>query len=227
MRRNLRYGTGSATADTATSGRMLADRSPALFLDPRPATCTEGSRRGRFGWRTATLPAEFAAVAEVGGCFALDGGRFADSEGDGDDLEELTPLVWMPGGTGLLAFVGMVGGGTAVIVMGAMAAVAAELDHGLPGCSPLLSGGPLPSAALRVQWATRVACYRTICSAQCTAKLSLGHGGVEAVRSATTEVGQQRSAGCGRVGRTRCRRTRFRWKIGRYDAATEERRRDR
>ncbi len=54
-------------------------------------------------------------------------GRFAarEGDGDGDGREELTPLVWIPGGTGRLAFVGMVGGGTAVTETGAMAAAAA------------------------------------------------------------------------------------------------------
>lgn len=59
---------------------------------------------GRLGAAFAPL-----AFAEFGVCLAADGGRFEERDGDGDDLEELTPLVWMPGGTGRFIFEGMFG----------------------------------------------------------------------------------------------------------------------
>ncbi len=74
------------------------------------------------------------AVAVAAVCFALEGGRLAEREGEGDDLEELAPFVWMPGGTGRFAFVGMIGGGTAVTEMGAM--VAAGGSETRPAFSP-------------------------------------------------------------------------------------------
>jgi hypothetical protein len=44
-------------------------------------------------------------VAELGGFFAEFGNLPADIEGEGDDVEDLMPLVWMPGGIGLLILV--------------------------------------------------------------------------------------------------------------------------
>jgi hypothetical protein len=82
---------------------MLADLKPAL-LWPRPSTGAVISLRGRLAGRGGT---EFAPL-DVGGLEgwrAADGGGLADSEGEGDDLEELTPFVCMPGGTGRLIFV--------------------------------------------------------------------------------------------------------------------------
>jgi hypothetical protein len=99
---------------------MLAERSPALFLEPRPASpCPGVSRRIRVGGRIMLFPLGRAEVE--GWPLALDGGRFAERDGDGDDLDELTPFVWMPGGTGRFALVGMTGGGTAVTETGAIA----------------------------------------------------------------------------------------------------------
>lgn len=45
------------------------------------------------------------SLAEFGVCLALFGGFFADIDGDGDEFDDVTPLVWMPGGTGRLALV--------------------------------------------------------------------------------------------------------------------------
>ena len=101
---------------------MLADLSPALLRDPRPAICAGMSRLLRLGGRTAVTVAPFVLTV-IGGCLAVDGGFLADRDGEGDDVEELTPFVWMPGGTGRLALVGMTGGGTAVTETGAIAAV--------------------------------------------------------------------------------------------------------
>lgn len=36
--------------------------------------------------------------------FAAPGSLLADIEGEGDEVEELIPFVWMPGGTGRLTF---------------------------------------------------------------------------------------------------------------------------
>lgn len=49
------------------------------------------------------------------------GGRLADMFGDGDDWDDDTPFVWIPGGGGRL-ILGVGGGGTAA-TMGAMAAI--------------------------------------------------------------------------------------------------------
>ena len=39
-------------------------------------------------------------VAEFGGYLAAEGSLLADIEGDGEELDELIPLVFIPGGTG-------------------------------------------------------------------------------------------------------------------------------
>ena len=46
-------------------------------------------------------------VAECEGCLLLEaeGNRPADIDGDGEEVEELMPFVWMPGGTGRFALV--------------------------------------------------------------------------------------------------------------------------
>lgn len=84
---------------------MDAERRPALFLECLPASCDAVSRRARLMGRT--VDAVIArSLAECGGCFALEGGFFADIDGEGEDFEEdMTPLVWIPGGMGRLAFV--------------------------------------------------------------------------------------------------------------------------
>lgn len=85
---------------------MEAERTPALFLEIRPVSCADGSRRVLFVGRAgaALAPAEL-------------GGFFVDKDGDGDDFGAmLIPFVWIPGGTGLLtlAVTGNVGGWIAV-----------------------------------------------------------------------------------------------------------------
>lgn len=79
-------------------------RSPALFLEFLPSIDVEGSRRLRFTGRTVDAVMD-RSLAEFGGCLELGGGFFADIKGDGEDVEEETPFVWMPGGTGLFALV--------------------------------------------------------------------------------------------------------------------------
>ena len=102
------YGRCSTDGTTADSTARFARRRPALFLDPRPAvwpdTSLLGTLEGRLGAAFAPL-----AVAEFGVCLEAEGGFLEARDGDGDDLDELTPLVWMPGGTGRLIFEGMFG----------------------------------------------------------------------------------------------------------------------
>jgi hypothetical protein len=60
------------------------------------------------------------SLAELGGCFALEGGLEDAMDGEGDAASEAAPLVWMPGGTGRFILVGTGGGGTAVAVTAAV-----------------------------------------------------------------------------------------------------------
>lgn len=87
------------------SAASEAERSPALFLKLRPpwADC---SRRTRLAGRADCGFAPFI-VAEFGGFLV-------DIDGEGDDLMELAPLVWMPGGTGRLILDATAGGWIAV-----------------------------------------------------------------------------------------------------------------
>ncbi len=57
------------------------------------------------------------AVGGLEGWRAAEGGaRLAEMEGDGDDREDVTPLVWMPGGMGRLILVGAEAAGAAATV---------------------------------------------------------------------------------------------------------------
>jgi hypothetical protein len=79
---------------------MLADLKPTLlFLCPRPSNCPGASRLALFAERgpEVLLPTPLL-VAEFGGYFAPDGSLLADIDGDGDEVEECTPFVIMPGG---------------------------------------------------------------------------------------------------------------------------------
>jgi hypothetical protein len=82
---------------------MLPDRSPnptLPFLCPLPSSCGGASRRERFAERTAELFPTPLLVAEFGATLEPDGSLLADNEGDGEEVEEFIPFVWMPGGTG-------------------------------------------------------------------------------------------------------------------------------
>jgi hypothetical protein len=80
------------------------DRKPALFLELRPDDKFRVSRRAR--WLGRTVEAVMArSLAELGACFAP-GGLILDMEGEGDDVDDAAPLVWMPGGTGRLILPG-------------------------------------------------------------------------------------------------------------------------
>jgi hypothetical protein len=91
---------------------MLADLRPAL-LWPLPNTCPEVSLRCRLGWRADAGAVPFAVGGFEGWRAAEEGARLADMEGDGDEREAVTPLVWMPGGMGRLILVGGAGAGAA------------------------------------------------------------------------------------------------------------------
>lgn len=70
------------------TGAKLAERRVAPGRWARPA-CTEFSRRRRFGFLGVALPLASEGVA---GVFAV-GGRFADSDGDGEEPTCPRPLV--------------------------------------------------------------------------------------------------------------------------------------
>lgn len=124
------YGRRSTTAEDEASAAGPANWSVPLTLAPltRPAplVCTGGMRCGRLGGRTGVTVMPFGAEDEAPNAtaFPVTGGFLEVSDGDGDDRIELAPLVWTPAGVGRFAFVGMVGGGTAVTEMGAMIAMA-------------------------------------------------------------------------------------------------------
>lgn len=81
---------------------MPADGKPPL-LWPRPSAGAGMSLRGRLAGRGgATFVALEVGVLEA--WLTADGGGLADIEGDGEDLDELTPFVCIPGGTGRLIF---------------------------------------------------------------------------------------------------------------------------
>jgi hypothetical protein len=88
---------------------MLADLSPAL-LWPRPNTCPEVSLRCRLSDR-ADVGVFPPAVGGLEGWPAAEGARLTGMEGDGDERERVTPLVWMPGGIGRLILVETVAAG--------------------------------------------------------------------------------------------------------------------
>jgi len=94
---------------------MLADLRPAL-LWPLPSACPEPSLRCRLGGRADAGVAPFAVGGLEGWRLADGGARFADMEGDGDERDAVTPLVWIPGGIGrfILVEVGAAGAATAV-----------------------------------------------------------------------------------------------------------------
>lgn len=72
---------------------MLADLRPALFLEALPPPIwIDISRRGRAGGRLDDGVAPFV-LAGFGGCLVLAAGRLAGRDGEGDDVEELIPLV--------------------------------------------------------------------------------------------------------------------------------------
>ena len=95
---------GSEDCKEPISPAMLADRSPPLATRcPRPSILEGGpSRWIRFADRgpDVLLPTPLL-VAEFG-FLPPDGSLPADIEGEGEDVEELMPFVWMPGGIGRL-----------------------------------------------------------------------------------------------------------------------------
>lgn len=92
-------------------------RSPALFREFLPMAPAEVSRRARLAGRTVETVI-LRSPAEFGGCLAPEETFLFDIEGEGDDVDETTPFVWMFAGVPFLAFVAAVG--VAVAVAGDM-----------------------------------------------------------------------------------------------------------
>jgi hypothetical protein len=91
--------------DVAKSGPVLADLRPAL-LWALINVCPGTSRRARLAGRAD--PGVVALFADGGWDDwrkAGGGARFTDIEGEGDERDGVTPLVWILGGTGRLGFV--------------------------------------------------------------------------------------------------------------------------
>lgn len=107
---DILYGWGSATWGIASSPTTLPDLIPTLlFLWPRPSSCPGASRLVRLADRDpGALVAAALPVPDVGGCFTPEEVLFADIEGDGEEVEALMPLVWIPGGMGRLTLPGTV-----------------------------------------------------------------------------------------------------------------------
>jgi len=100
---------------------MLADRNPTPLCPLPRGGPGPGSRRILIVGRVAP---GVVPPAEGGfeGWRTVDGARFAAMDGDGDERDGATPLVWMPGGMGRLTFVaaGELTGGAAAVTVGAM-----------------------------------------------------------------------------------------------------------
>lgn len=77
----------------AESPARLADRRPTLlFLCPLPSNWV-GASRLRVAERAPLIFPTLLPEVEFGGNFAPDGSLPADIEGEGDEVEEWTPLV--------------------------------------------------------------------------------------------------------------------------------------
>jgi hypothetical protein len=99
---------------------MLADLKPALRWG-LPIAFPGPSLRCRFGGRADAGVVPFAVGGLEGWRPAEEGARFADTEGEGDEREGATPLVWMPGGIGRFIFVVVgTGPGGAATTVGAI-----------------------------------------------------------------------------------------------------------
>lgn len=141
---------GSRACGATTSAARLADRRPTLFLEPRPCAWLDGSLRTLALGLVEEGMTLFVCIG-VGGWPAPGVTRFGGIEGDGDDVSEATPLVWMPGGAGFLGL-GMGGGWIGVTVIGAIGQrlVGGTIDG--PGSSgpdvANLFGGPVAGSVL-------------------------------------------------------------------------------
>lgn len=103
---------------------MLADRRPAL-LWPLPNVSADISLRTRLGGRPDAGAVPFAAGG-IDGWRTTEGARLAEMDGDGEERDGATPLVWIPGGMGRLILVAT-GAADAMPTAGAMVGV---------GCRP-------------------------------------------------------------------------------------------
>lgn len=89
-------------------------RTPALFREFLPIALEEVSRRPRLTGRTVET-VMFRSPAELGGCaFAPEETFLFDMEGEGDDVDDVMPFVWMFAGVAFLPFVAALGMATAV-----------------------------------------------------------------------------------------------------------------
>jgi len=130
---------------------MLADLRPAL-LWPLPSTCPGPSLRCRFGGRTGVGAGPFVVGGLEGWRGAAEGvARFADMDGDGDEREVMTPLVWMPGGMGRLSLVGAGATGAATTV-GAIAGASCCPGAAMRGESAMAEAGRFPDEQNQDVW---------------------------------------------------------------------------
>lgn len=88
-------------------------RKPALFREFRTAAPDEVSRRPRFTGRTVETVI-LRSPAEFGVGFVPEETFLFEMDGDGDDVDETMPFVWMFVGVAFLPFVVAVGVATAV-----------------------------------------------------------------------------------------------------------------
>ncbi len=89
-------------------------RNPALFREFLPIALKDVSRRPRLTGRTVETVI-LRSPAELGGCFAPEEIFLFDMDGEGDDVEDTTPFVWMVVGVAFLPFVAALGVATAVV----------------------------------------------------------------------------------------------------------------
>lgn len=89
-------------------------RNPALFRECLAWFWPLVSRRILIVGRGAEVEADRSPDGVDVGCLALFGVFLLAREGDGDDVEEIMPFVWMPGGAGRLILVATDADATAV-----------------------------------------------------------------------------------------------------------------
>lgn len=89
-------------------------RRPALFREFRALFWPLVSRRILIVGRGAEVDADRSPEGVDVGCLALFGVFLFAREGDGDDVEEIMPFVWIPGGAGRLILVATDADATAV-----------------------------------------------------------------------------------------------------------------
>lgn len=176
------------------------DRRPALLLELRPANRLRVSRRAR--WLGRTVEAVMArSLAELG-AFAL-GGLILDMDGDGDDVDDAAPFVWMPGGTGRLILPGALCTAVVVVVVTLDGAI---VTPDAPRRRAWASGRVLPLCSHRACYedgpASRASVYACVAIAVGGPEADNVNAGVAArVGWAVETIAQRGSAGAGGPGR--------------------------